>query len=212
MTDLNDSRYSQREVVGVLPDAQALEAAVDALESAGFVRPAISVLCAGAQKPPSMDGLHRTAEQIADDPDAPREAFVSSDSRTEIKTLAIAVPGQIGAFAGLWASMATGGALAAALGAALLGGGVGVGAAALLVHAVSKHHARAMHDQLAEGGAIIWVATPDEDSERRAKQALEQSGANAIHAHTVRLAWGASAVPLHDAEPDPFLGRELPQQ
>ncbi len=207
MTEIQENRYSQREVVGLFPTPKDLEAAVDALENAGFTRPAISVLCADTKRPSSVDALHKTAAQIADDPETRREAFVSSDSRTEIKTLAVALPFQIGAFGGVWASMAAGGALAAALGTALVTGGVGAGLGALLVHAVAKHHAAAVHTQLAEGGAILWVATPDAQSESKATQILEKCGAKSVHAHTVSLAWGVSATPLHDAQPDPFLGR-----
>ena len=119
--------------------------------------------------------------------------------------MAISLPFTIGGFAGAWAVAAAGGALAAAIGATLVGGAVGAGLGVLLLRAVARHHVDSAHEQLAQGGSILWVSTPDAAAEQRALQILQRCGGRSVHAHQVARDWGVADVPLHDFQPDPFL-------
>ncbi len=52
------------------------------------------------------------------------------------------------------------------------------------------------------------VVLPDQAAEDRAKAILQRCGGSAVHVHTIEREWGVADVPLHDAQPDPFLIRE----
>lgn len=202
------TQYTVREVVGVFPTPVALETAVDELEKAGVTRAAISVLGAGANRPNRLHSLYSSAQQIADDPAAQRKAFVSSDAQTEGEVVAIALPFLVGGFGGAWAVAAAGGMLAAAIGVTLAGGVVGAGVGALLLRAVARHHADSIHEQLVQGGLVLWVSTPDAAAEQRALDVLRCCGGSSVHAHMLERSWGVDDRPLHDVQPDPFLERD----
>jgi hypothetical protein len=201
-------RYAAREVVGVFPAANALETAGEQLETAGVNRAAISVLGVDAERSGRIDALYRSAEVIEDDPAARQAAFVSQASRTEGQAFAISLPLSIGSFAGAWAVAAAGGVLAAAIGATIVGGAVGAGVGVLLVRAVARHHADNARSQLARGGLVLWVSTPDEAAEQRALELLRRCGGTSVHTHSVTREWGVENSPLHDVRPDPLLERD----
>ena len=102
---------------------------------------------------------------------------------------------------------AAGGVLAAAIGATIVGGAVGAGLGVLLVRAVARHHADNARSQLARGGSVIWVSTPDEAAEQRAMDLLRRCGGTSVHTHSVTREWGVANSPLHDVQPDPLLKR-----
>jgi len=197
--------YPTREVVGVFPSASALDTAVEQLGIAGVDRAAISVLGTGAGQPGGLDRLYRPAKVIEDDPSAPLAAFVSQGSRTVGEVFAIAFPATIGGSIGAWAVAAAGGALVAAIGMAVVGGAVAAGLGGLLYYAVARHHAVDIEAQLAAGGLVLWVATPDDAAEQRALDVLRRCGGVLVHTHTIDRKWGVADSPLHDIQPDPFL-------
>jgi hypothetical protein len=200
--------YAAREVVGAFPSAAALENAVEQLGIAGVDRAAISVLGVSGQRSAALEGLYRSAKAIADDPAAQHAAFVSQGSRTEGEAVAVGVPALLGGMTGAWAVAAAGGALVTAIGITVLGGAIGTGLGALLFYAVSRHHAADIESQLATGGLVLWVSTPDEAAERRALEVLRNCGGVSVHTHTVDKTWGVADSPMHDAQPDPFLERD----
>lgn len=197
--------YSAREVVGVFETRDALENAVDQLGIAGVGRAAISVLSVNSESTDHTGVLRPSAQAIADDPAARPAAFVSHVARTEGEAAAIAVPLEIGGFAGAWAIAAAGGALIAAIGATVAGGAAGAALGVLLYRVVARHHAANIETQLASGGLALWVSTPDDGSEQRALDVLRRCGGLSVHTHSIGREWGVGDVPLHDAQPDPFL-------
>jgi hypothetical protein len=197
--------YCAREAVGVFADPDKLEAAVDELERCGFDRAALSVLASDTMIKERVGHLYRSAAEAADDPHAPQAAFMSRHSRAEFEAAAAGIPFQIGGFAGAYAVVATGGALAAAIAATILGGAIGGGLGALLALAVARRHGEHVREQLAKGGLVLWVATPDEASGKRAVEVLQQCGATAVHIHAIEREWGLRDRPLSDLQPDPLL-------
>ena len=192
-----------REVVGVFPTQISVETVVDRLERTGVDRAAISILRVSAEAEGSA-----SATAVADDPSSPRQAFASHASVNEGKAFAIALPMQIGGFAGAWAVAAAGGALAVAIGATLAGGVVGGGLGALLVRAVARHHAADIHGRLANGETVVWVSTPDAQAEQRALEVMNQCGGASVHAHAIERDWGPADRPLAGVQPDPFLEKD----
>ncbi len=197
--------YTVREVVGLFADDAALDAAVKELGLAGVDRAAMSVLGSGQSASGVPSSIFKNARQIADDPAAKRADYVSLDADTEGEAFVVAVPLQIGAFAGAWAVAAAGGALAVAIGATVVGGAIGAGLGGLLCHAVARRHADNMEKQLVTGGLILWVSTPDTEAEERALAIMQRCGGSSVHAHTIVRQWGVADSPLHGVQPDPFL-------
>lgn len=206
MTEPEGSRhFSEREVVGVCADARMLDEAVERLGMAGVDRAAISVLAVTGERSGRMKAFYDSAAPILAGDALQQATYVSQDTRTEGKAVAIAVPFQIGGFAGAWAVAAVGGALVAALAGALVVGAVGAGLGAIVYHAVARHHARDIHDKLLQGGFAVWVSTPGDDMERCAIDVLQRCGATSVHTHTAHRTWGVADTPMGDVQPDPFL-------
>jgi hypothetical protein len=199
------TQYATREVVGVFASAEALDGAIQELGFAGVNRAAISVLGVAAPRHGHVDAIYRSAQAISDDPLAQQAAFISRGSLAEAGAVAIAGPLMIGGFTGAWAVAAAGGALLTAIGATVMGGALGAGLGALVCHAVSRRHAAKIEAELAGGGLILWVRTPDRAAEIRAFGVLSRCGGASVHAHTIDRPWGSADMPLHDFQPDPLL-------
>ena len=71
----------------------------------------------------------------------------------------------------------------AAQGALVGGGGGAVGA--VLASAVGKAHKDRYSEQLASGGVILWVRTPNADAEREATRILNAHGGSDVHIHEI---------------------------
>lgn len=203
--DVGTWTYRAKEAVGVFADANALEAAVQELEIAGFDRASISVLAGEGKVRERIGHLYSSVADAADDPRAPRAAFVSRDSRVEGEAAAVGIPFQIGGFAGAAAVVAGGGTLAAAIAATILGGAVGGGLGALLALAVARKHAESVREQVEQGGLVLWINTPDEAAENRALAILRKCGAGSVHLHAIDRQWGPGDRPLAEAQLDPLL-------
>jgi hypothetical protein len=200
-----DMHYLASEAVGVFPDASSLNEAVTQLGIAGFDRASISVLGIDAKHPGQDAGPHGTASEIADDPAAKLTAFVSQGSRDAAQSMTIAIPLEIGASGAAWAVAAAGSAMLVAISATVVGGVVGAGLGALLYYTVARRHAAAIQSQLATGGLILWVNTPDKSAEARALGVLTSCGGAFVHVHCIERTWGVANIPLHGVQPDPFL-------
>lgn len=208
MSSEMDPSNTVREVVGVFHSGDKLEAAVANLEAAGFTREDISVLASHKAVADHLDNHFEPVEKMADDPRVPQAAFVAKSDLAEAKAAAIAVPLYIGATAGTLAVVASGGALALAVAAAAAGGLAGGGLGAVAAHAISKSHAKAIEEQVAAGGLLLWVRIGDSAQEAKAIEIMNASGGKHVRAHDIARTWGDKDVPLHDWQPDPFLQKD----
>ena len=184
----NEQTISSREAVGVFADPVALERAVTELEMAGFDPAALSVLGSDSEIRKRV-GLYRSVAEIEDDARTPRTPFVSTYKRVADETAAVAFPLYIGGIVGLAAVVASGGALALAIAAAIIGSSAGVSLGGLLAGAIAERHAKRIQEQLEQGGLVLWVKVDDADAEKRALNALENSGARDVHTHEIRRRW-----------------------
>ncbi len=203
--EADTQKYWVRETVGVFDDEETLEAAVDELNVAGFREAAISVLATGGKTKAGLSRIFRNVTEIEDSSDAPQTEFVSSDSRVEGTAMLIGAPLYIGGVAGVWAVSAAGGSLAFALASAVALGGVGAGIGAILALAIHHRHVQRIREQLKLGGLILWVNTPNADTERRATQILKKLGARDVHVHEVQREWSFGSIPLTHGPYDPFV-------
>lgn len=199
-------KYWARETLGVFDDEDALETAVDELCVAGFGTAAISVLAADSKTEGGVARMFHDVKEIEDDGDAPQSDFVSSHSRAEGTAALIGAPLYVGGAAGLWAVFATGGSLTLAIASAIALGSLGACIGALLAGAVRREHMERVKQQLKLGGLVLWVNTPDSESESRATGILRKLGARDVHVHEVQREWSFKSIPFADGPFDPFVG------
>lgn len=192
--------YQEREAVAIFDDEGALNAAVDALLQAGLRQDDMSLLAQDGRLAGGAD-----AAALADRDDTPRAAFVSSDARTQGLAATVGAPALIAGL-GVAAVVGTGGAalipaLAATAGSTAAGGAFGL----LLARVFGRKHADFIGEQIRNGGLLLWVHAPDPAKDAEILGILTQSGGRHVHLHVMTRTWGTAAVPMHDANPDPFL-------
>ncbi len=178
-----------REAVGIFHDAGALEAAIDELLSAGFDRADLSFLASEHAVEEKLGHRFERASALADDPAAPRVAYVSTEAIGEAEGALVGALSYVGAAVASGFVVASGGALAAAIAAAALAGGGGGLIGSLLARRVGRHHADYLHEQLDRGGLLLWVHTSTSVHEQRAAAILRKHSADCVHLH------GAAAEP-----------------
>ncbi len=174
-----------REAVGLFPDADGLEHAVEDLLTQGFDHGDLSLL-AGERTVRERMG-HRLDDTLAaaDDPEAPRRSWVEPESRMEGRGALAAMLGYLGAVTGLGITFASGGAAAPAVAAALIGAGAGAGLGTGLGKIYDDRLADQFRRQVEKGGILLWVRCHDADCEARAQTVLSRHGAHHVHAHSL---------------------------
>jgi hypothetical protein len=175
-------RPTVREAVAVMEDVAELEAAVEELRAAGFAEDDISLLAGHDAVERKLGRMYKRVEELEDDPDAPRTAFVSlkrlGDREDRVVSSLTVLPTLIAA----GTVVASAGAVAAAVvGTAVAGAALGT----VLSHFMNKSHADWLQEQLDRGGLLLWVRTPDEASERAALQILTRHAAHDVHIHEI---------------------------
>lgn len=203
------NRYQVREVVGLFATPANLQAAVDQLEMGGFDRSQISVLGNRAQLQDHLSHLSGdgSSKSLEDDKDVPRDA-PEDDSGPEFEAAAVSIPIYVLGVGSLAVVIASGGSLALAVGALVLGGAVGGGVGGLLAHAIGREHRDKIAEQVERGGLLLWVQPRDAEQEQKATELLKKNSASDVHVHQVSREWGMKEVPFHDAQPDPTLERD----
>jgi len=174
---------SVREAVGVFDNAKTLEAAIDELKTAGFNRADISLLAGSNTVEQKLSHRYEKVAELEDDPDVPTTAFISTESIGDAEGALIGTLLYVGAIALAGAVVASGGALAAAITAAAIGGGVGGMAGIGLSSFITQHHADYLQEQIDHGGLLLWVRTRDATHEERAKEILSKHSAHDVHVH-----------------------------
>jgi hypothetical protein len=172
-----------REVIGIFQDAGALEAAIDEILSAGFDRADLSFLASEEAVEAKLGHRYRRTDDLADDPAAPRVAYVSTEAVGDAEGALIGGLFYIGAAVASGAVVASGGTLAAVIAAAALAGGGGGVIGSLLANRVGRHHANYLHEQLDRGGLLLWVDTSNSAREQVVLEILRKHSAQCVHIH-----------------------------
>jgi hypothetical protein len=173
------------EVVGVFHKAEHLESAIDELLSSGFDRAELSLLASEAAVAAKLGGYYRPASEMADDPAVPRAAFVSTEAIGDAEGALIGGLAYVGATVAIGAVVMSGGALAAAVAAAVLAGGTGGLIGSALAYWVGHHHAAYLHDQIENGGLLLWVRAWNEADEARALEIIGKHAADKVHSRSI---------------------------
>jgi hypothetical protein len=167
------------ETVALFDSRQQMVDAVEALRVSGFDRSTISMLANDDEVARMLNDRKDTAD-LATDPDVPRGAPPDPASIDEARAAAIGIPAYVGIVAASGAVIASGGTLAALAAAASGTGAAGAAIGALLSHKIDQSQAKHVEKQLAAGGLLLWVHTPDEDSRESAREILEKQGGRDI--------------------------------
>lgn len=207
MANLNREIFKVREVVAVFQDAAKFEAAVDALETAGFVQTNISIMADSKAVADKLGHRFEPIDDMEDDPRVPRRTFVGRADRAVEESAAIGLPLYIGAMVGSAAVVASGGAVAMALLAAAAGGAIGGGLGGILARGIGKSEADRLEDNIRDGGILLWVAVSDADAQNVATDVLGKHGGTDVHVHEIAPDWGEPDIPFEHWNPDPFLLR-----
>ena len=173
------------EVVGVFHEPEDLESAIDELLSSGFDRAELSLLASEDAVATKLGGYYRPANELTDDPAVPRAAFVSTAAIGDAEGALIGGLAYVGATVAIGAVVMSGGALAAAVAAAVLAGGTGGLIGSALAHWVGHHHAAYLHDQIENGGLLLWVRAWNESDEARALEIIAKHAADKVHSRSI---------------------------
>ena len=174
-----------REVVAAFDSREALENAIEDLQSHGFDRSQLSLL---ASQSTVEDELRRPLDdthELAADPDAPRSEPLA---KTDVGNVAGVTVGAPAAFAALTAAGAaaalTGGVAGIAIAALAAGGGVGA-LGGFLAKKYDDHVAADLQTQIEHGGILLWVSLRDPGQEEEARRLLARHAKGEIRAHDI---------------------------
>ncbi|HKK37535.1 MAG TPA: hypothetical protein VJ994_14680 [Paracoccaceae bacterium] len=173
---------NEPEAVAVFDDVESLEAAIDELRMAGVPRDDISLLAGEKAAEDALGGRFRRIEELEDDPDAPRAAFVSEESLGAAEGALIGIPAYVAAVAVAGAMVPAAG-MAAAIAAAVVAGGTGAAVGGALAARVGESHAERYRRQLEHGGLLLWVRLPDEERKKTTLETLERNSGRDVHVH-----------------------------
>jgi hypothetical protein len=171
------------EVVGVFHSPEHLESAIDELLNSGFDRAELSLLASEDAVAKKLGGHYQPTNTLADDPAAPRAAFVSSAAIGDAEGALIGGLAYVGATVG--AIVMSGGALGAAITAAVLAGGTGGAIGSVLARWVGHHHAAYLRSQIENGGLLLWVRAWNETDEARALEIIARHAADKVHSRSI---------------------------
>src|SRR5207244_4538012 len=108
------------------------------------------------------------------------ETPVTDTDLRQGRVLSTSLAATIAGFVAAGFTVATGG-VAAAVAAAVAAGGVGA-VGAMIGRKLGQNETSFLDAQLARGGVLLWVRTPDRDTERRALEVLRRHAAH-VHLH-----------------------------
>jgi len=184
---MSEPEKTVREAVALFDAAEALEAAIDALEAGGFDRAELSLLASEAAVEAELGHRYVRTEALEDDPSAPRTAYVARESIGDAEGGLIGALAYVGGIAAAGAVVASGGTLAGALAATLLAGGAGGLFGSALAKFVGERHAARIEEHLRRGGLVLWVRTRDAARETRAADILRGAGGRDVHIHDITV-------------------------
>jgi hypothetical protein len=156
-------------IVAVFDDPERLERAVSELQSHGFDRADLSFLAPEA----TLDHRNGKVQRLASDPATPRGAVVSDTDLRQGRVLGTGLAATIAAFAAAGFAVSTGGVAAVAIAATAAAAGVGA-VSTLIGHKLAENEESFLEEQLARGGVLLWVRTPDVDAKQRAAEVLRR--------------------------------------
>ena len=175
------------EAVGIFHRYEDLQGAIDELLSSGFHRSELSLLADEATVQEKLGHQYKKINALADDPAAPRSAYVSPEAIGDAKGALISGLAYVGATVTTGVVIASGGTLAVLIAAVVLAGGTGGLVGSVLAKWLGDHHANYLQQQIDRGGLLLWVRTRDVAAERRAVEILKRHSGGEVHVHALQV-------------------------
>jgi hypothetical protein len=174
-----------REVIASFDSREALENAVEDLQSNGFDRTQLSLL---ASRETVEERLHHPltdVHEVEDDPAAPRSEPLERPDVGNVVGVAVGPPTAFAAMATAGIVALSGGALAGiAIGALAAGGGVAA-LGAFLAKGFNDRVAADFQEQVERGGILLWVSLRNPEQEDAAREILAQHTESELRVHDV---------------------------
>ncbi len=175
------------EAVGVFKDAKSLQAALDDLQSHGFMRQELSVLSNEQTVYEKLGHLYKRVQDVEDDPRVPRTIFIPNETMGEAIGTAIGLPLYVAATTAAGVVIASGGTLLTAISGALAAGVGGASIGSIFAAFIAKHHAEYIENQIEHGGLLLWVHLRSSHMEESAQDILRKHSAHDVHIHEIPL-------------------------
>jgi len=169
------------ELVGIFPDYQSLQQAIDDLLLAGFARCELSL-----SAPQMGKQAGEPIVKLADDPKARRVDHFCSEALGDAEGSLVGGFALIPALAGAWGAGAAGVGLAATAGIAVASGGTGALVGLALAYLLSRKWHAEHERQVQDGGMLLWVGLRSPNQQTAAVQILKRHGAHHVHSHDVK--------------------------
>lgn len=174
-----------REVVAIFGSREALENAIEDLQSNGFDRTQLSLLASGSTVEETLGHPVGDTHTLADDPEAPRSEPLERPDVGNVTGVAVGPPAAFAALAAAGITAMTGGAFIGVAVAALAAGG-GVGAlGAFLAKSFTDEVASDFEEQVAHGGILLWVNLREPEQEQRAREILARHAKEKVWTHEI---------------------------
>ncbi|WP_372610648.1 hypothetical protein [Aquicoccus sp.] len=171
------------EAVGVFDSFEALQAAFYDLRLVGFPLQDISLLGGQEAMKEKFGDAFWHSEELADDPSAPRAAFVSEEAIGELEGGIIGGFLFLGSYVAMAAMLTPASTLAASIAAIAIGGAPATAIGTLLARRVGKHHRDYYQSQIEHGGILLWVRVENKEKEDLAVKILEGHSGRDVHVH-----------------------------
>jgi len=176
-----------REVVAIFGSREALENAIEDLQSHGFDRSQLSLLASRETVEETLGHPVGDIHTLADDPAAPRSEPLERPDVGNVTGVAVGPPAAFAALAAAGVTAMTGGAFAGVALAALAAGG-GVGAlGATLAKGYTDDVAEDFEEQIARGGILLWVSLREPGQEQSAGEILQRHAKEKVRTHTISV-------------------------
>ena len=171
------------EAVGIFDTFEGLQKAVYDLMMTGFSRYDISLLADQKVLEEKLGTAYWTAPELADNPDAPRAAFVSEEAIGELEGAIAGGLFFLGSYIAMMALLTPASTIAASIAAVAIGGSPTAVIGTLLARRVGKHRKDYYANQIKHGGILLWVRTWDKQKEELAVKILKGHSGRDVHVH-----------------------------
>jgi hypothetical protein len=194
-----------REVVGVVDRREALDTLVEQLLLAGVDRSRISLMASREAILHKLNHYYMEPTVLAEVPGLPRRDLVTRDDETGLTALLFGTLLSVVVLGAGVTVVASGGALAAALAAAGVGGALATSVAHVLKHRViGESDPDAIEMDLMAGGLLVFVRLPTLADEGKVEAIVREHARN-VHVHEIELPKTLLDIPLGQINPDPWL-------
>jgi len=171
------------EAVGIFEKFESLQKAIYDLMMTGFSRYDISLLADQRVLEETLGTSYWTAPELADNPNAPRAAFVSEEAIGELEGAIAGGLFFLGSYIAMAALLTPASTIAASIAAIAIGGSPTAVIGTLLARRVGKHHKDYYANQIRHGGILLWVRTWDKQKEELAVKILKGHSGRDVHVH-----------------------------